>query len=376
MEAKVYYASARVRKWTHEASLPGKLERLLKDANLKERFEPEEAVAVKTHFGSFGAHRIVRPIFLRKVTDAVREAGAWPFVTDTVRIKGLEYLEVANANGINSQSVGAPVVLADGLFGNDNILLDAGDPLGQIAVATAIHDAPAMVVVSHVKGHINAGYAGAVKNLAMGGISGSHRSCGWKCGRGSIHSIGMGAFSWDEQKCELCYQCQEVCPLDCISFPEEKFSFEDEKCWRCGRCVRVCPTDAIMHEGADNETFMEGLAIAAKTVLSTFKPGKVLYINFLLEIQPECDCMPGADVPVVQDIGIMLSEDLVAIEQASQDMIAKASPLPDSAASDLGIGPGEDILKALNNMPAGIQTAKCEQLGLGTRKYELVELTD
>jgi len=155
VKAKVYYASARVLKWTHGESLPGKLERLLKEAGLENRLHKDEAVAVKTHFGSHGAHRIVRPVFLRKVTEAVRAAGGVPFVTDTVRIKGLEYLEIANANGINHLSVGAPVVLADGLFGNDNILLDAGDPLGQVAVAAAIHDAQGMIVVSHVKGHIN-----------------------------------------------------------------------------------------------------------------------------------------------------------------------------------------------------------------------------
>ncbi len=376
VKAKVYYASARVLKWTHGESLPGKLERLLKEAGLENRLHKDEAVAVKTHFGSHGAHRIVRPVFLRKVTEAVRAAGGVPFVTDTVRIKGLEYLEVANANGINQLSVGAPVVLADGIFGSDNVLLDAGEPLGQVAIASAIHDVPAMVVVSHVKGHINAGYAGAIKNLAMGGISGSHRTCGWKCGRGSMHTIGMGEFTWLEQKCELCYQCQEVCPLDCISFPDEKFEFDDEKCWRCGRCVRVCPTDAIEHEGADDETFMKGLSTAAKAVLSTFAPGKVLYVNFLLEIQPECDCMPGADVPVVQDLGLMLSDDLVAIEKASMDMISKAAPLPGSAASDCEIKPGHDVFETLNHKPGHIQVQECERLGLGTQNYELVELTD
>ncbi len=375
MGAKVFFASARVLKWTHEDSLPGKLERLLKEAGLEARFQKDEAVAVKTHFGSHGAHRIVRPIFLRKITEALREAGAVPFVTDTVRIKGLEYLEVANSNGINHLSVAAPVVLADGIFGNDNILLDAGDPLGQVAVATAIHDAPGMVVVSHVKGHINAGYAGAIKNLAMGGISGSHRSCGWKCGRGSMHMIGKGQFGWDADKCELCYQCQEVCPLDCISFPDEKFEFDDDKCWRCGRCVRVCPADALEHEGADDETFMRGLAAAAKTVLGTFAPGKVLYINFLLDLQPECDCMPGADVPVVQDLGLMLSDDLAAIEQASMDMIAEAPALAGSAAEGLQTAPGNDVFRALHNKPWEIQITECERLGLGTRKYELIELS-
>jgi uncharacterized Fe-S center protein len=372
--AKVYFAPARVKKWKYDESMPGKLERLLHEINLSRYFQKNEWVAVKTHFGSEGAHRIVRPVFIRKVVDALKSTGAKPFVTDTVRIKGLDYLEVANQNGINHLSVGAPVVIADGLYGNDNILVKAGEILGEIAVASLIHDAPAMVVCSHVKGHINAGYAGAIKNLAMGGVSGSHRHCGWKCGRGSMHALGEGKFVWDEEKCAFCYQCEEVCPLDCIDFKEEKFAANDERCWRCGRCTRVCPEDALTMPGGDDATFMKSLAEATKAVLNTFKSKKIIYVNFLTEIQPECDCMPAAEVPVVQDIGILISDDIVSIEQASMDMILKAKPLPDSLAEDEKIKEGEDILTRLHEKPYLIQIEEAERLGLGSRKYELVEL--
>lgn len=374
--SKVYFASARVRKWKHEESLPGKLERLLREVDLSGRFGPGEWVAVKTHFGSPGAHRVVRPVFLRKITDALKHAGAKPFVTDTVRIKGLDYLEVANANGINHLSVGAPVVLADGLYGNDNILVQAGDILGEIAVASAIHDVPAMVAASHVKGHINSGYAGAIKNLAMGGVSAAHRSCGWKCGRGSMHAVGAGALVWDEEKCELCYQCEEICPLECIGFTEEggRFSYEDERCWRCGRCGKVCPGGAIEMEGAHEGMFIRSLAEAARAVAGTFSPGKILYVNFLTEIQPECDCMPGADVPVMQEQGILLSDDIVSVEQASIDMLRKADPLPQSAAADKGFGPGDDVLAGLADKPLELAVQEAESLGMGDRNYELIEI--
>ncbi len=374
-KAKVFYASARVHKWKQEDSLPGKLERLLSIAELDKRFEKDEWVAVKTHYGSHGAHRIVRPVFLRKVTNALKSAGAKPIVVDTVRLNGYDYLEVANQNGINPLSVGAPVILADGLFGRDNILVKAGRILGEVAVASFIHDVPAMVVCSHIKGHINAGYAGAIKNLAMGGVSAQHRTCGWKCGRGAMHSIGEGKLFWDEEKCQLCYQCEEVCPLECISFEEgKKFVYADERCWRCGRCTRVCPGEAIMHEQADPEEFLRSLTEAAAAVLSTFKPGKVLYINFLTEIQPECDCMPGADVPMVQDQGILIADDLAAIEQASMDMIKAAGPLPGSAASDKGMKKGDDILKELHKRDYEIQVQAAVELGLGTREYEIVNV--
>jgi uncharacterized Fe-S center protein len=369
--SKVYFASARALKWKYEDSMPGKLERLLSIFDLTKYFEPNEWIAVKTHFGSEGAHRIVRPIFLRIIVDELKVIGAKPFVTDTVRIKGLDYLEVANQNGLNHLSVGAPVVLADGLYGNDSILVKAGEILGEIAVASLIHDVPAMVVCSHFKGHIQAGFGGAIKNIAMGGISSKHRNCGWKCGRGAMHTIGEGKLIWHKDRCELCYQCQEICPLESIKFDNELFSYKELDCWRCGRCTRVCPNKAIELPG-DDERFMRSLAESAKTVLGTFTAGKVIYINFLTEIQPECDCMPVADVPVVQDQGILISDDIVAIEQASIDLLLKSPPLPQSANGEKDIRMGDDVFFKLSGKPYWIQIEECERLGLGSRKYELI----
>ncbi len=367
----VFFSSARATKWKYEESMPGKLERLLEEIGMMSYFSPEEWVAVKTHFGSEGAHRIVRPVFLRKVVDALNKIGAKPFVTDTVRIKGLDYLEVASQNGLTHLSVGAPVLLADGLYGNDNIMVKAGEILGEIAVASLIHDVPAMVVCSHVKGHINAGYAGAIKNLAMGGVSASHRTCGWKCGRGSMHTFGAGEIIWDAEKCELCFQCKDICPLDAITFKDDALVWEGDICWRCGRCERVCQSESLSLPG-DDERFMSSLAEAAAAVLSTFGPKKVIFINFLTEIQPECDCMPMADVPVMQDRGILVSDDVVAIEQASIDLLKTSAPLPGSLAEDKRISGGEDVLDRLHNKPYMIQVEESERLGLGSRKYTLV----
>ncbi len=372
--SKVFFSSARALKWKYDDSMPGKLERLLREIGLANYFSPKEWVAVKTHFGSEGAHRIVRPVFLRKVVEGLKGVGAKPCVVDTVRIKGLDYLDVANQNGINHLSVGAPVILADGLYGKDNIMVKAGEILGEVAVASLIYDIPAMVVCSHVKGHINAGYAGAIKNVAMGGVSSSHRHCGWKCGRGAMHTIGEGDLVWDSEKCELCYQCAEVCPLDAIVFEEgDELVWDGNTCWRCGRCVRVCQSGAIVMP-SDDERFLRSLAEAAKAVLSTFETGKVLYINFLTEIQPECDCMPIADVPVIQDKGILVSDDIVAIEQASIDLLKKSVPLPESAITGENVPPGGDILLSLHKKDYIIQVVEAERLGLGAAIYDLVEV--
>ena len=372
--SKVYFSSARTLRWNYRDSVPGKLETLLETMDLSSRFTEEDWVAVKTHWGSQGAFRIIPPVMIRKVVNAVKETGAKPFVTDTVRIMGLDYLEVANQNGLNHLSCGCPVVLADGIYGKDSILVKAGPLLGQIAVASAIHDAPAMVVCSHTKGHINSGYAGAIKNLAMGCVSGRHRDQGWQKGRGSMHCHGEKGLQWDKDRCTLCQQCAEICPLDSIEFKDGEFTYDGETCWHCGRCSRVCQEGALTLP-QDDETFMKSMAESAAAVLSTFPDRKkVVYVNFLFQIQPECDCMPIADVPVIQDQGIMVSDDLVAIEQASIDMLRAAPPLPQSAADEAKLKPGDDILVRLNPRPLQLQIDECERLGLGTKQYELVSI--
>lgn len=376
--SNVFFSKARAEKWDYKDSLPGKLEGLLEEFDLSRCLAKDEWVAVKTHFGSEGAHRIIRPVFLRKVVEGIKSVGAKPFITDTVRIKGLDYLEVANQNGINHLSCGAPVVLADGLYGSDNILVKAGEILGEISVASVVHDVTAMVLCTHVKGHIQAGYAGAIKNLAMGGVSARHRAHGWVKGRGAMHTIGEGMLNWIPDKCILCYQCEKVCPLEAIDFIEESpgkgevLRWDEKECWRCGRCARVCESGALTLP-SDDERFMRSLAESAAAVLSTFSKRKVIYINFLTEIIPECDCMPVADVPVIQDQGILISDDLVAIEQATIDLLLKAGPLPQSLAEDKDVKAGEDILFKVNPRPYHLQVEEAERLGLGSREYRVVE---
>ena len=375
MESIVYFATARATRWDYQHSLVARLERLLEKLDLGSRIEKGEYVAIKTHFGSHGAHRVVRPVFLRKVADAVKAVGGKPFVCDTVRINGWEYLEVANQNGINPQSVGCPVILADGLFGCDSVEVEAGPVLGTVRVASAIYDAPAMIVVSHCKGHIGAGYGGAIKNLAMGGVAGRHRSGDWRQARGHLHAASAeSTVVRDAELCTLCLQCLHVCPTEAIFETEDGLAVDEEKCWRCGRCERVCPEGAIRLQKRGEDEFQAALAEAAQAVLSTFKPGKVVYLNFALEVQPECDCMPMADVPLVQDQGIFGGEDVVAVEQATLDRINSAVPLPGSAAADRGVRHGQRVLPETLGVDGQPHVDAAAALGMGSQKYRLVEV--
>ena len=193
MGSEVYFATARAPHWDYHASQVAGLERLIEKMAFDKTFDKGEYVAIKVHFGSQGAHRVIRPRFLRLLADAVKGVGGKPFVCDTVRIQGWDYLEVANQNGMNPLSVGCPVILADGLFGCDSVPVEAGPVLREVAVASAIHDAPAMIVASHCKGHVESGFGGAIKNLAMGGAAGRHRSGDWKKARGHLHAAAASA---------------------------------------------------------------------------------------------------------------------------------------------------------------------------------------
>jgi uncharacterized Fe-S center protein len=375
MKSKVYLAPARATRWDYSASQTAGLERLIEKLDFGSSIAEGEYVAIKTHFGSEGAHRIVRPRFLRILADGVKAVGGKPFVCDTVRIQGWEYLEIANQNGINPQSVGCPVLLADGLFGCDSIKVKAGPVLGSVQIATAIHDAPAMIVVSHCKGHIQAGYGGAIKNLAMGGVAGRHRSGDWKQARGHLHAAQDDAnVIRDPELCTMCLQCMHICPTEAISEKGDGLIVADKKCWRCGRCERVCPEGAIRLEKRGDEEFQMGLAEAAQAALSTFEPEKVLYVNFALEVQSECDCMPAADTPVVQDQGILAARDVVAVEQATLDLINNAAPLPESLAEDRNIKAGQRILAEALGEDGQLHIDAAAELGMGSREYELINV--
>jgi uncharacterized protein len=373
MPSKVYFINARVEKFDYKYSLLGRLEQVLRDIDLSKYFSGEELVPIKMHLGNKGGHSAIRPNFVKLVIDKMKEVGAKPFVTDSARVKPYEYLEVANEMGYNSLTLGVPVIIADGIFGFDSIKVKAGKMLKEISIPSAIHDASAMMVLTHVKGHIDSSLGGAIKNLGMGCVSALPRSCHWKeGGRGKMHFLMWDTMEWDEKLCTFCGICANNCPMDAITIKAKVFEVNDKKCVRCGRCVKVCPEGALKIPFSA-ENFQKGMAESVKAVLSTFKPGKVLYVNFILDVQPECDCMLVTDTPVIQDQGILVSDDIVAIDQATMDIIQKAASLPQSKAEGIEFGKFEDILSAIHQKDAKIQIVAAEKLGLGSRKYKLIE---
>ena len=75
------------------------------------------------------------------------------------------------------------------------------------------------------------------------------------------------------------------------------------------------------------------------------KRDRAVFVNFLLQISPLCDCYPFADTPLVPDIGILASTDPVAIDQASVDLVNQQPGHPLSHQTAL-LGPGADKFRA------------------------------
>ena len=160
-----------------------------------------------------------------------------------------------------------------------------------------------MIVLSHFKGHPMGGYGGALKQLSIG--------CASSYGKAYIHGAGV---------------------------PEEIWT-------------------------ADHDSFLESMADAAKSVHEYFK-GNIVYVNVMKNMSVDCDCCAIAEDPCMKDIGILISTDPIAIDQACLDLVY--------AATD---DPGRDHLIERIESRHGVHTIEAAvELGYGSREYELVEI--
>ena len=159
-----------------------------------------------------------------------------------------------------------------------------------------------MLVLSHFKGHPMGGYGGALKQLSIGVAS--------SFGKAYIHGAGVPENLWT----------------------------------------------------ADHNAFLESMADAAESVVRYFE-GKIAYVNVMKNMSVDCDCCAVAEDPCMQDIGVLVSLDPVAIDQACLDLVY---------ASD---DPGKPHLLERIESRNGVHTIEAAAaLGYGSRAYELVEV--
>lgn len=195
----------------------------------------------------------------------------------------------------------APVDIMDE-EGSMTLPVDGGNVLNENYVGTHFANYPSYVVLSHFKGHAMAGFGGAIKNISIGFAS--------SMGKKWIHSGGKSK----------------------------------ESMW-----------------GGEQNAFLESMADAAKAVTNYVGRDNMVYINVLNRISIDCDCDGDPAEPDIHDIGILVSRDPVAIDQAGIDMVSKAD--------------GNESLMQRIAEKNGLHTLEAaEKIGVGSRKYKLVDL--
>ncbi len=371
MSSKVYFADLRAR--SAKDNKISKISELFDAAGFNGILLRDALTAIKLHFGEEGNDTYINPVFTRVIVDKCRKARAKPFITDTntlysgSRHNAADHLETALKHGYSYATVGAPLIIADGLMGkaSQEVPIKGGKHFKSVTIADAIVEAKSMLVLSHFKGHEMAGFGGALKNLAMG--------CTPAKGKKDQHNV---KFFVDEDTCISCGACLKVCPVEAISFTtKRKAHIKPERCIGCGECATVCPVKAIsMDWNTSLEPFLERMMEYALGAV-TGKEDHVGYINFLMNITPDCDCVPWSDAPIVPDIGILASKDPVALDAACRDLVNKEAGFSASLLKT-GHAPGEDKFKGIWDYTLGdLQLSLAEKLGLGSAEYSLVNLS-
>ncbi len=188
--------------------------------------------------------------------------------------------------------------------GPDMILpIPNGKQIKENYVGKHLSNYDSLLVLSHFKGHPMGGYGGALKQLSIG-VASSY-------GKAYIHGAG-----------------------------------KPENIWT-----------------ADHDSFLESMADAASSVVEYFK-GNAVYINVMKNMSVDCDCCAVAEDPCMKDIGILISLDPIAIDQACLDLVYAAKDDPGQA----------HLLERIESRNGVLTVEASAKLGFGSREYELIEV--
>ncbi len=366
--SNVYFSDLRT---SVKENLPSKLKRLIETAGLSGIIAARNLVAIKLHFGEKGNAAFIRPLLIRPIVDAVKDLGGSPFLTDAntlyagTRGDSVAHLMTAIENGFAYPVVNAPLIISDGIRGASFSKVRIDQEIIKTAyIGKEIVEADVLIGAAHFKGHELSGFGGTIKNLGMG--------CAARKGKLEQHSNLSPKVK--RKKCVGCGDCVDHCAQNAISLREGKAGIDPHKCVGCGECILICPNGAInVQWNADIPLFQKKIAEYTLAALKG-KKEKAFFLNFLTNISPACDCYGHNDAPLVPDIGIVASRDPVAIDQASADLVNQQAGASGSCLTTCK-GPGEDKFRGVYpKIDWTIQLDHAEQIGLGSRKYELVTI--
>lgn len=390
MASKVYFTNLRA---STSGNLLQKLERMVKAAGIEKIDFKDKFVAVKIHFGEYGNVAYIRPNYAAVIIKIIKDLGGKPFLTDSntlysgSRHNAVDHIHTAMVNGFNPIATGCDVIIADGLLGKDERIVDVnGKYCPEPKIGAAIADADIVISLTHFKGHEMAGFGGTLKNLGMG--------AGSVAGKEDMHSTAQPIV--DAGKCIGCKICEKNCNHDAIHVEDNPNPTPDGKkkiavinydnCVGCGQCIALCKSEGVQMSSTESgEILNYKIAEYTKAVLKD-KPN--FHVSFIMNVSPECDCWAHNDAAVIPDLGMAASFDPVALDQACVDLVNAAPTLSDNALSDMENEHHhcdchhhehhehkEDKFHMLHpntNWASGLRYA--QEIGIGIRDYELVKV--
>ena len=357
--AKVYFADMRYDRIESDRTLPAKFGRMLKQVLPAERIKGR-TVGIKMHFGGGTGYTTVPTVFVRMLVDAVKKAGAKSvFAMDNDPSSGI-------ARGYTREVLGCEVVST---FGATRKYVHT-ETIGYKSYDTAelageAVDCDVFINLSHVKGHGACGFGGALKNIGMGVVTSRTR--------GKIHHL-EGGIAYDKTKCTYCKKCFRECKNGAISCDDKARTISHffHNCTYCQHCIMICPSKALKLEGRTFEDFARGMALTTAAFLKKHDPADVVHINVLTEITIFCDCWGMSTPSLVPDIGIVASDDLVAVDTASLDLIKAENLLPQGLPAGRKLAKGRHLFEQIHGKDPYLMLKYLAELGHGTSSYELV----
>jgi uncharacterized Fe-S center protein len=341
---KVFYKKVSSGDRTEEISR--KARELLEKVVSVEKIELAERIPLKVHFGEKGNTTFIGPhnydgiidyLWERKIETCFIETNVL-YVSPRTRKKS--HIALAKEHGFTR----LPIVIADGETGEDYTVVEIeGKHFSKCRIGKIIAEEEQLIVLSHYKGHMLAGFGGAIKQLGMG--------CAARGGKLDCHANSQPAINPDEE-CIKCMNCITHCPRNAIEIlPVPKI--DREKCIGCASCIAACPQEVFYVDwlATTPALFREKLAEYA---LAAQKGKRNVYINYALNLTKDCDCDGRSFKPIAKDLGIFASIDPVAIDAACCDMLNKREGKQ--------VFTGDDIF------------AHAKEIGLGTTDYELIEI--
>jgi len=370
MATSVYFGSAHQAKLEAKETLPAKLDLILEKLQLKDRVK-DEWVLIKMHVGNNLGYSTIHPVFVRKVVKAVIDGGGKPFIADVDwDVRGAE------ARGYTQEVLGCPVYPIGGP--NDGYFHTHNRPYKNITewkVGGLMQDATFLIDFAHIKGHPSCSYGGCFKNIALGGMIGETR--------GQMHDTCQVDPYWFPELCkdvETRKKIIDVCPFSALVEDKNdpnQLHLHIEQCNQCGRCLKVAPEGSLKIDPVNFYAFQEACAISSSISLSTFAAGKTTFLALATHMTPVCDCFGFTSMPILPDIGVFGSDDIVAIEQAVLDLTGKKKLIEENLPTVMEVVTREGhpfswIHGRFKDPYKVVEFG--EQLGLGSRQYQLEDI--